>query len=116
MQITFKTQNKEKNEIRIHKPFARNNQIIKVTEVELKDRIVKIIDTFDAIPISKPIEQPTPRCPRADPTQEILKKRTILNHSGSNYHPRDPRQTLKISSSKNAVKNIMKLFEKWLQN
>jgi hypothetical protein len=116
MQITFKTQNKEKNEIRIHKPFARNNQIIKVTEVELKDRIVKIIDTFDAIPISKPIEQSTPRAPRVGHTQENLTKRTILNHSSSSHHPRDPSQTLKISSSKNSVKNIMKLFEKWLHN
>jgi hypothetical protein len=111
VEVELSENKNSKKQVRNYLATATGNKIVKVTEIQLKDRIVRIIDSYFLNQTnSKSLtseEKPVPQFHNYVECNELDKKqkKLVLQNNHKDSRTRD---------TKNVVKNIFRLFQTWI--
>ncbi len=99
-----------------HFAAVEDDKLVKITEIQVEDRLIRIMDVFTCTPClqennatksSDPLELTQPL--QYPQVKKSVEKRQKRNHS------QDHQEEYKVRDTKNVVKNIFRLFQSWIE-
>lgn len=94
----------------------KDRQITKITEIQLEDRVVKIIDTYNAIPFQVQANEQAGSRSEQSNQPNVQRHTRILNNWNTMQANNQQNGSIKKKDTRNVVKNIYKLFLSWIES
>lgn len=92
-----------------------NDKVVKLTEIQIEDRLIQIFDYFTCTPQTiDPNSQPDEKVEPVEKAPSIKPKKLVEKRPKS-VHPNEAHEEYRLRDTKNLVKNIFRLFQSWVE-